>query len=111
MRYEYDIRTGETIELPDLPPEPVSDPIAPTVCTPAQGLVALYVLKGITEGDVLTAIESIEDPVRRYIAQIGYERATEWRRDSPAMRELAALLSLSEQDLDALYTHAAGVML
>lgn len=82
---------------------------APKTCTPAQGLVALYALKQITEDHVLEAIAQIPDPVQQYTARIGYQRATTWERSSPTMQAMAQLLQLSEQDLDALYAYAAGV--
>ena len=90
--------------LPEPPPPPV-----PQTCTPAQGLVALFAVKGVTEDDVHAAIAQIPDAVQRYTAQIGFTRATQWVRQSATMQAMAALLSLSEQDLDALFTFAAGV--
>ena len=84
---------------------------APQTCTPAQGLIALYALKSLTEKDIATAIAAIPDPVQRYSAQIGYTRATTWERASATMQAMAALLGLSESDLDALFVYAGGVAL
>lgn len=81
----------------------------PSSCTPAQGLVALFVVNGITEADVATAIAGIPDAAQRYTAQIGFTRATAWERNSATMQALAALLGLSESDLSTLFTYAAGV--
>lgn len=78
-------------------------------CTPAQGLVALFALKQITEAHLLEAITQISDPMQQYTARIGYQHATTWERSSPTMRVLAQLLQLSEQDLDALFTYAVTV--
>ncbi|MEN2433764.1 hypothetical protein AAIL66_24260, partial [Comamonas sp. F1-6] len=89
-------------------PEKVALP-PPGVCTPAQGLVALFAIKRITEDDVLAAIAHIPDEVQRYTVKIGYQRATTWERGSPAMQTMAQLLQLSEADLDELFTYAAGV--
>lgn len=83
----------------------------PTSCTPAQGLIALYALQSITEEDIATAIAAIPDPVQRYSAQIGYTRATTWERTSATIQALAALLGLSESELDALFIYAGGVAL
>jgi hypothetical protein len=66
------------------PPEP--EPV-PESCTPAQGLVALFAVKQITEDQLLA-----------------------WERTSPTMQALAALLGLTEQDLDDLYTLAVTVV-
>ena len=83
--------------------------LQPTRCTPAQGLVALFALKNITEDNVLAAISQIPDPVQQYTAKIGYQRATTWERNSPTMQAMAQLLQLSAQDLDALFTYAVEV--
>lgn len=94
----------------DHQPDPrPTQPAAPQVCTPAQGLVALFVIKGITESDLLAAIEAIPDPAVRYTAQIGFSRATEWRRTSATMQQMSALLGLSDSELDELFTYAATV--
>ncbi len=81
----------------------------PQSCTPAQGLVALFAVKGITDADVATAIAGIPDAAQRYTAQIGFTRATVWERNSATMQAMAALLGLSEIDLSTLFTYAAGV--
>ena len=49
--------------------------------------------------------------MQRYSAQIGYTRATTWERTSATMQAMAALLGLSESDLDALFVYAGGVAL
>lgn len=90
------------------PPESLP-PEKPTVCSPAQGLVALFALKKITEDDVLNAIASIPDEVQRYTARIGYQRTTTWERSSPTMQAMAQLLQLSESDLDELFAFAVNV--
>lgn len=81
----------------------------PTSCTPAQGLVALYAVKGITEDNLLAAINSITDPVENYIARIAFARATEWLRGSQTMQTMAALLGLTESDMDDLFAYAVTV--
>lgn len=78
-------------------------------CTPAQGLVALYALRGITEDDVLAAIEQIPDSIQRYTTKIGYQRATVWERNSTTMQALAKLLQLTSESLDELFSHAVTV--
>ena len=84
-------------------------PQPPTTCTPAQGLIALYAIKQITEQDILDAIAQIPDPVQRYTAIIGYQRATAWERGSATMATMAQLLGLTEAGLDDLFAYAAGV--
>ena len=82
---------------------------SPAVCSPAQGLVALFAVKQITESDVTATIAAITDPVLRYTSQVAFARATEWRRDSASIQQLAALLGLTESDLDALFGFAVTV--
>lgn len=96
----YIYENGELV-LPAPPP--------PTTCTPAQGLIALYVLKQTTEQDILNAIAQIPDPVQRYTATIGYQRATAWERGSATMQTMAQLLGLTDEDLNNLFAYAAGV--
>ena len=85
------------------------EPVAPTACSPAQGLVALFAIKQITESDVNATIAAITDPVARYTSQVAFARATEWRRGSASMQQLATLLGLTESDLDALFEFAVKV--
>ncbi len=91
----------------DAPTTPTTS--TPTVCSPAQGLVALFAIKQITESDVTATIAAIPDPVARYTSQIAFAHATEWRRDSVSIQKLAALLGLTEADLDALFEFAVKV--
>ena len=83
--------------------------IKPRLCTQAQGLVALFAIKRITEDDVLAAIARIPDEVERYTARIGYQRTTTWECSSPTMQTMAQLLQLSETDLDELFAYAVNV--
>ena len=42
-------------------PPPLPEPVVPVICTPAQGLVALFAIKGVTEADVSAAIAAIPE--------------------------------------------------
>ena len=81
----------------------------PQSCTAAQGERALFDLRSITDADVLAAIDQIPDADNRYRARSAYQRATEWRRDSETTQTLAAILALSESDMDDLFTYAVTV--
>ena len=94
-------------EVQDVYPPPT--PATPSVCAPAQGLVALFAIKQITEADVNATIAAITDPVARYTSQVAFARATEWKRDSVVIQQLATLLGLTETDLDALFEFAVTV--
>ena len=89
-------------------PAPVPAP-APTSCTPAQGLIALYAIKQLTEQNILDAIAQIPDPVQRYTATIGYQRTITWQRGSATITAMAQLLGLTEEDLDVMFVYAVGV--
>ena len=89
-------------------PEPQPAP-TPATCTPAQGLIAMYAIKQLTEQNILDAIAQIPDPVQRYTATIGYQRATTWQRGSATMTTMSQLLGLTDADLDALFAYAAEV--
>lgn len=83
----------------------------PQTCTPGQGLVALFALKGITEEGLLGRIDTLPDPVASYTAQIAYSRSTIWERSSQTVQTMAQLMSLTESDLDQLFTYAVTVQL
>lgn len=104
---------GVWVQVPDADvpplPEPAQPAIAPRTCTPAQGLVALFAVKQITEDDVHAGIAAISDPVERYTAQIGFKRATEWQEDSQTMQLVQAMLQLSAQDMRELFDYAQTV--
>ena len=89
----------------------IPDPLPPTSCSPAQGLIALYALKQITEQNILDAIAQIPDDVQRYTATIGYQRATTWERESTTMQAMAGLLGIYDEELDALFAYAVQVAL
>lgn len=78
-------------------------------CTPAQGLIALYELKGIAEDEIVAMIEAIEDPLVRYRAKIAFNRATDWKIDHPVIQMLAQVKGLTEDDINALFAYAAQV--
>lgn len=78
-------------------------------CTPSQGLVTLFALKNITEDDVDAAIDLITDQVERYTAKIAFKHAKTWERNSKTMNVMAALLNLSDSDMDELFEYASTV--
>lgn len=78
-------------------------------CSPAQGLVALFALKQITEDDVQSAVNGIADEISRYTYQIAFRRAILWERNSQTMQAMASLLGLSESDLDELFEYAVTI--
>ncbi|MAK54662.1 MAG: hypothetical protein CML17_02215 [Pusillimonas sp.] len=109
-RITYNLQTGETKTETYTPEPSPPDPI-PLTATPAQGLMALYQLKGITEDDIESAIASISDPGKRYAAQIAYRKTTVWERGSQSMQSIGVLLQLTEKDFDDLFALAPTIKL
>ena len=97
-------KNGDAILVPA-----ISTVMKSTYCTPAQGLVALFSIKRITEDDIINAIDSMEDEVEKYTAQIAFKHTKIWEKNSSAMSKIANLLKLSKSDLDELFDFASTV--
>ena len=90
-------------------PEP-ADPIVPVVPQSVTMRQARLALLGIgLLDDVDAAIAAIPDPVQRKAAQIEWEYAQTVDRARPFTQQMAAGLSLTAEQLDALFTQAAGL--
>ena len=90
------------------PPEPEQEepPLddVPQVVTRFQARAALH-LAGL-----LTTVESLmTDPQTDMLARLAWQDAQEFRRQSPTMLSMAATLGLTDAQLDALFTTAAGI--
>lgn len=84
------------------PPLPAPPP-PPTSASMRQARLAL--LQAGKLAAVEAAINALTGPAKE-AAQIEWEYATEVRRDSALMKQLAAAIGLTEADLDALFTQA-----
>ena len=87
-------------------PSPVP-PTVPQSVTMRQARLAL--LRAGLLDDVAAAIAAIPDPVQRKAAEIEWEYAQTVDRNSPFTQQMAAGLSLTAEQLDALFTQAAGL--
>lgn len=90
------------------PPEPEQEepPLdgVPQVVTRFQARAALH-LSGL-----LTTVESLmTDPQTDMLARLAWQDAQEFRRQSPTVLSMAGALGLTEQQLDDLFTTAAGI--
>ena len=90
------------------PPEPEQEepPLddVPQVVTRFQARAALH-LAGL-----LTTVESLmTDPQTDMLARLAWQDAQEFRSQSPTMLSMAATLGLTDAQLDALFTTAAGI--
>lgn len=78
----------------------------PQVVTRAQAKAAL------AQSGLLDTVQTIMDnPETPVLYRIAWNDAQEFRRTSPTLAALAALINLSQQDLDNLFTVAAGIEL
>lgn len=92
---------GEAFAAPEAPA-----PSIPSVVSRKQARMAL-VLSGVPLAAVQSAIDAIVDDTERALAQIAWDDAVEFRRDDPFLVAMATALSLTESQLDDLYTLAA----
>lgn len=86
------------------PPPPV---VIPQSVTMRQARLALLGI-GLLD-DVDAAIAAIPDPVQRKAAEIEWEYAQTVDRNSPFTQQMAAGLGLTAEQLDSLFTQAAGL--
>ena len=84
------------------PPTPAST--VPQQVTRFQGLAALHLAGHL---DAIEAHMALPGTAR--ITKLAWENALTFDRDSPTVASLAALLSLTPQDVDALFVTAKGI--
>ena len=96
-------RDGSWVVETALPPQPQT----PQSVTMRQARLALLGI-GLLD-DVDAAIAAIPDPVQRKAAGIEWEYAQTVDRNSPFTQQMAAGLNLTAEQLDALFTQAAGL--
>lgn len=87
-------------------PEPIRREDMPQL-TPVQFRGALRVA-GLTSNQVETAIGTIVDPLVRETAMERWRFADRFVRTDPLLGQLAAMLGLSAEQVDALWMQAAG---
>lgn len=104
-----DLKTGEVTQR-DLTPEeiaalpPAAPPAVPQSVTRFQARAALH-LAGL-----LPSVEALmADPQTDALARIAWADAQEFRRTSPTVIAMAGALGLTEQQLNELFTTAAGI--
>lgn len=85
----------------------LTKPPVPQSVTMRQARLALLGI-GLLD-DVDAAIAAIPDPVQRTAAEIEWEYAQTVDRNSPFTQQMAVGLSLTAEQLDALFTQAAGL--
>ena len=97
------------LEAERLAAEQAAVEAARVVVTKRQALLALFDLKGVKDSDIDAQIEQIPDETQRYRARVDWQGSASIEPDSPTVLMLAAALSLSEQDLQALFEYARAM--
>lgn len=92
----------EEVETEPFPPE------VPEKITRRQFKMAL-VLKGISLEAVETALNNIEDPLKRQLSLIEWEDALTFERDHILIGSLAPHFGLTEDDLDDLFIQGGNI--
>ena len=85
----------------------LAKPPVPQSVTMRQARLALLGAGLLDQVDA--AIASISDPVQRKAAEIEWEYAQTVDRNSPFTQQMAVGLNLTAEQLDALFTQAAGL--
>ena len=95
----------------ELLPEPalVQTSGVPQSVSRAQGKLAL-IGAGLWPA-AIAFVDGITDPAQKAYAEVALNDTQEWRRDSPFLAAAAAALSISDEQLDALFIAAAEVAL
>lgn len=88
---------------PVLSDPPASNPVPQTV-TRFQALAALHLANKLTAVQAIMAAP--ETPV---LAKLAWDNALSFERNSPTLLMLAGAIGMTSQDLDALFTEAAGL--
>ena len=82
----------------------VQPPVVPQTVTRFQALAALHISGNLAAVQAIMAAP--ETPV---LAKLAWDNALSFERSSPTLASLAAMLGMTSQDLDALFTAAAGI--
>jgi len=96
-----DFPNAQPPELPEWTPPPST---IPTVVSPLQGNVAL-----IQTGKMDAVQALLNDPATDPMIKVVWDKASQFRRDSPTLQAVAQKLNWSESDLDALFELAATI--
>jgi poly-gamma-glutamate capsule biosynthesis protein CapA/YwtB (metallophosphatase superfamily) len=75
----------------------------------AQAAMAIAQAKGITDFDLLAKVQQIVSAAPDPMVQIAWNKAAEFRRDSPTILALAASVPLTSDQLDQLFELAATI--
>lgn len=104
--YTFSMVEGGVVGTPIFLDKPV---YIPQSVTRAQGKVALLQTGFLDE--VVSFISAMEEGNDKTLALLAFNETNEWRRDSPFLQNIAAVIGLTPEDLDNLFIQAATVTL
>ena len=97
-------------ELVQMTSEEVSQHLAPLPVGVPQTVTRFQALAALHLAGKLTAVQAImAAPETPTLAKLAWENALSFERNSPTLASLAAMLGMTSQDLDDLFTAAAGI--
>lgn len=80
-------------------------PQPPSTCTPRQLRIAL-IRSGISLSTIEAQIDAIENPIQKEIARAEWEYALEIKKEHPLVGMIAAVLNLTEQQINDIFVLA-----
>ncbi len=109
MIINVNLQTGEITQRP-LTPEEVAALPAPQPAPVPQTVTRFQALAALHLAGHLPAVEAImAAPETPTLEKLAWANALSFERTSPTLASLAGAIGLTSQDLDALFTTAAGV--
>ena len=109
MRTVVDLTTGE-VETRPLTPEEIASLPAPQPVPIPQTVTRFQAFAALHLAGHLPAVEAImAEPETPMLAKLAWDNALSFERNSPTLASLAAMLGMTDADLDALFTTAATI--
>lgn len=108
-KLQINVITGEISQI-DLTPEEIAK-MPPALPAPIpQSVTRFQARAALHLAGLLEQVEAmIADPATPVLAKLAWQDAQEFKRTSPTIAAMSAALGLTEQQLDDLFTTAAGI--
>lgn len=98
-----------SVPISDEEAQEIIDSMTP-VQTDPQTVTRFQARAALHLAGLLTTVESLmTDPQTDMLARLAWQDAQEFRRQSPTVLSMAGALGLTDEQLDALFTTAAGI--
>lgn len=107
IRFETALSSGDEATLSDLVTAHTGNPIPPSV-TARQIRVALFLSLGLTEADILAALNTLSEPTKT-VALIEWEYSNMFERSRPLVDAVGVMLGKTPEELDELWLYAGSL--